>query len=103
MKAMKLQINLSLFQTLDDTDGGHSLPYGPVLLSPKSVAEAIVEATVTGPQEQKAATLRSVLELYPMGAAQVSMEIVHAVSMPYPSMFYSIYAQTGRNFLAPSI
>ncbi len=61
--------HLILFlQTLDDTDGGHSLPFGPVFMSPKTMAEAALEAFVTGPEYQKADTLKAVLSLFPGGA-----------------------------------
>ena len=42
-----------LFETLDHTDGGHSLPFGPLFMSPKGVAEALLDETLRGPQKQK--------------------------------------------------
>ncbi len=53
---------------MDNTDGGHSLPFGPVLMSPKTMAEAVLDEFVTGPEYQKAETLHHVLTLFNEGS-----------------------------------
>ncbi len=57
---------------LDDSDGGYSLPFGPVLMSPKTMAEAVIENFITGPEFQKAATLKEVLSLFNSGPDTVA-------------------------------
>lgn len=41
-------------------------------MSPKTMAEAALEAFVTGPERQKARTLRAVLSLFDLGAEQAA-------------------------------
>ena len=61
---------LPILQTLDDTDGGFSLPFGPVFMSPKSMAEAALEA-LAGPEIQKKRTLKRLLDLFDVGSQAV--------------------------------
>ena len=42
------------FQDLQDVDGGYSLPYGPLFMSPKSLAASVLEEVTAGPAAQKA-------------------------------------------------
>ena len=52
-------------------DGRYSLPYGPLFMSPKSLAASVLEEVTGGPAAQKARTLNSVLSLFELGSAIV--------------------------------
>ena len=52
-------------------DGRYSLPFGPLFMSPKSLAASVLEEVTGGPAAQKARTLNSVLSLFDMGSAIV--------------------------------
>ena len=68
---MHFQQKKLLFQDLQNVDGGYSLPYGPLFMSPKSLAASVLEEVTAGPAGQKARTLNSVLSLFELGSAIV--------------------------------
>ena len=49
---------------------GFSLPYGPVFMSPKPIAEAALEG-LTNPEKQKTETLNGLFSLFDFGAESV--------------------------------
>ena len=57
-------VDTRAFQTLDDSDGGHSLPFGPLFMSPKSNADALVAVMTSEAHLQQIETLKSILALF---------------------------------------
>ena len=57
-----------MLQDLQNVDG-HSLPYGPLFMSPKPVPNAAMEAMFTGPDKQKRSTLQGIFALFSRGAS----------------------------------